>query len=194
MQALKRLVRGFARLKSSFFLVIVLIQVLLVLMSVLFARLAVAQLEQRERDKARDVSRFVSAAIDQETDRALIATLQLTHNPQVVAAFAERDRAKLKGLCDPIWADLQPLGFRQFNFHLPPAPDGRPVSMFLRMQGPERFGDDLSNRPTVVRCNLRRELVKGLEQGRAGYGFRACAPLQAAGTHLGSVEFGSDFG
>jgi class 3 adenylate cyclase len=194
MQRVTRLVRGFVRLKSSFFLVILLIQVLLIVMSFLFARLAVAQLRQHEEDQARDVARFVSTATDQETDRALIATLGLTRNPAVVAAFAARDRPKLKALCDPIWADLQPLGVRQFNFHLPPGPAGEPVSMFLRLQNPEKFGDDVSNRPTVVRCNLQKELVKGLEQGRAGYGFRAVAPLAADGRHVGSVEFGSDFG
>lgn len=190
MQSLKTIIRNFARLKNSFYLVILLIQVLLILMSVLFTKLAINLLNDQEHAKASAVSRFIETSIAQETDRAKIATLGLSHNKPLIEVFASRDREKLRKEAEPLWNDLSKMGFKQFNFHLP---ETVPI-MFLRLQTPEKFGDELSIRPTVVRANLKKELVVGLEQGKAGYGFRAVAPVSFDGKHVGSVEFGSDFG
>ncbi|MDQ4682031.1 cache domain-containing protein, partial [Stenotrophomonas maltophilia group sp. RNC7] len=47
---------------------------------------------------------------------------------------------------------------------------------------------------TVNMANSTKEIVKGLEEGANGYGFRVVVPVFYEGVHIGSVEYGSEFG
>jgi methyl-accepting chemotaxis protein len=74
-----------------------------------------------------------------------------------------------------------------FHFHLPPA------TSFLRLQKPEKFGDDLSGfRKSVVQVNENQLDAVGIEAGVAGLSIRAVVPvLYLNRKHAGSVEFGA---
>lgn len=81
-------------------------------------------------------------------------------------------------------------GVTQVQFHTAPA------TSFLRLQAPERFGDDLSSfRPIVVTVNREQTPKKGMETARTGPAIFGVAPIAGPdGTHVGSVEVGMDFG
>ena len=103
------------------------------------------------------------------------------------------DGGERKAMADMFVPGFQALardyGVEQFQFHTPPA-----VS-WLRVHAPQKYGDDLSSlRSTVVAANRTLQPVRGLEGGVAGLGIRGMVPVQRAGRHVGSVEFGMGFG
>lgn len=117
--------------------------------------------------------------------RVLLDTV--VQNPEIVSAFEEYDRKKLFSLMQPIYTNMkEKYNARQVHFHLAPA-----VS-FLRMQKPEKYGDDLSSfRKTVLKTNETKKEVIGLETGVSDLGFRVIYPVfTETGVHLGSVEYG----
>lgn len=107
--------------------------------------------------------------------------------PSVEKDMAERNREALQSVTEPMYKDLkQRLELNVFHFHLPPA------TSFLRLQKPEKFGDDLSGfRHTVVSVNATRKEASGIEVGKAGLSIRAVLPVNYHGQHVGSVEFGA---
>lgn len=40
----------------------------------------------------------------------------------------------------------------------------------------------------------KKQTVRGVEQGVAGFGLRVVVPMEYQGQHIGTVEFGFDFG
>lgn len=119
-----------------------------------------------------------------------MAVESLTYNTQLVERFAAGDREYLKATMIPYFKQLkEKYGVGQFQFHTPPA------TSFLRVNEPEKFGDDLSKfRATVVETNKSQKPVLGLEVGRSGPGTRVVYPLTHNGVHVGSVEFGGSLG
>lgn len=122
-------------------------------------------------------------------ERAKSSVLTMTMNPDVTKALAERDRATLARLVQPVFEVIKKDGFSQLQFHLAPA-----IS-FYRAHSPNKFGDDLSKiRPTVVTVNKEHKTVEGLEEGVEGYGFRVVVPVKYQDQWVGSAEYGMDFG
>ncbi|UTC63129.1 HAMP domain-containing protein [Treponema sp. OMZ 787] len=108
-------------------------------------------------------------------------------NKSVLEAFEKRDREALLKIMDPIYKKLkEKYNAKQLHFHTPES-----VS-FLRLQKPEKFGDDISSfRKTVVQANAEKKIISGLETGVSDLGFRVIFPLaNEAGKHLGTVEYG----
>lgn len=108
--------------------------------------------------------------------------------PAAEGIFARGDRTKLYNEFSPVFQSLKTrFNLFQFQFHKPPA-----VS-FLRMNEPQKYGDDLSAfRRTVLYVNTEKKGVRGLETGRTGIGLRGVEPIFYRGKHYGSVEFGGD--
>ncbi len=98
-----------------------------------------------------------------------------------------KDREHLLEFTMPIYKKLQSeLDINVFHFHLPPA-----IS-FLRLQKPQKFGDDLSSfRHTVNFVNQQKLDASGLEVGKAGISIRSVSPVFNQSRHVGSVEFGA---
>jgi methyl-accepting chemotaxis protein len=119
---------------------------------------------------------------------SLAATYAL--NPATGHAMATGDRAGLAETLGPGFPELKSAhGVVQVQFHLPPA------TSFLRLHALDKFGDDLSSfRFTVVEANQKMRPIAGLERGRGGLGVRAVHPVLHEGRHVGTVEFGLDFG
>jgi len=130
------------------------------------------------------------AAVGMSAANGQALALLVAEMPEARNAFAAGDRARLLELFKvPFDALKSALGVDQMQFHQPPA-----IS-FLRLHLPAKFGDDLGAfRQTVVDANRRQEAVIGLENGVGGLGIRAVIPLRAEGKHLGTVEFGMNFG
>jgi methyl-accepting chemotaxis protein len=85
--------------------------------------------------------------------------------------------------------ELIELGAEQLQFHEPNS------TSFYRAHSPGKFGDDLSDlRPLLVKVNKEGVEGRGLEEGVAGFGFRAVIPVIWEGKHEGSAEVGMQFG
>jgi len=110
--------------------------------------------------------------------------------PVAQERLAAGDRAGLLSLLQPGYRALADgFGVEQFQFHLPPA------TSFLRVNKPDKFGDDLTSfRHTVVRTNQTGKPSRGLEGGVSGLGIRGVVPMAWQGRAIGSVEFGTSFG
>ncbi|MER2604773.1 MAG: cache domain-containing protein [Siculibacillus sp.] len=142
-------------------------------------------LERRLDD---EMMRF-DAEVSAETTRGRSLALAIASIPDVVDAFAKRDRALLQREVEVAFAALKDEGIVQFQFHTAPA-----IS-FLRLHQPDKFGDDLSGfRHTVVEAIKKGQVVEGLESGKAGTGIRVVAPIRRGGEMLGTLEFGMTFG
>ena len=128
-------------------------------------------------------------AIAAESRSAEVLSALVAGMPVVQDKF---DGGERKAVADMFVPGFQALardyGVEQFQFHTPPA-----VS-WLRVHAPQKYGDDLSSfRSTVVAANRTLQPVRGLEGGVAGLGIRGMVPVQRAGRHVGSVEFGMGF-
>jgi methyl-accepting chemotaxis protein len=111
--------------------------------------------------------------------------------PTAKAMVAAGDRAGLLAEYGGMYAiQKEKYGVDQAQFHVPPA------TSLLRLQAPDKFGDDLSKfRPMVVKVNRDHAPAKGFAIARSGPAIFGVAPISdAAGTHVGSFEFGLDFG
>lgn len=178
------------RLKGSFLSVLVLIQVLLVTLSVLFTLVIVDTLKKRDQEKTETIIKYVESRVDHISGRAALAALAVTEIRRVAGALAIGDRPQLLELCQGLWKHFKARDIVQFNFARP-TPAG--MVEFLRIHKPEVYGD-ITTRGTMVKCNEERALFHGLEQGKAGWGFRAVAPISHEGRYVGCVELGLDFG
>lgn len=147
-----------------------------------------AQVDYRTREvtESKQAEEFFTSELSNMENFALGLAIQSATNPEIQAAFAERDRAALTDLTLSTYEALDgQFDVPQYQFHLSPA-----VS-FLRLHNPESFGDDLSSfRNTVLEVNDTLKPVAGLEVGRGGMGMRGVVPMFYKGRHTGSVEFG----
>ncbi len=111
----------------------------------------------------------------------------MAFNPSIRRGLAEKNREDLLKVTLPLYEELtKDLDLNVFHFHQPPA------TSFLRLQKPEKFGDDLSSfRQTVVSVNTNHKEAVGIEVGKAGLSIRAVVPVTYQGRHVGSVEFGA---
>lgn len=99
-----------------------------------------------------------------------------------------QDRDSLQGVTLPLYQDLKKLlDLNVFHFHTAPA------TSFLRVQEPEKFGDDLSGfRKSVLFVNEKQQDTVGIEMGVSGLAIRAVVPVAYLNKkHAGSVEFGA---
>ncbi|ADD68495.1 integral membrane sensor hybrid histidine kinase [Denitrovibrio acetiphilus DSM 12809] len=113
----------------------------------------------------------------------------LMENRAVLDAFRLQDRNKLKSLINDLYNNRLKnfYDIEQLHFHLSPA-----VSLY-RVHAPSKFGDDLSGfRKTVLKANLSKSMVAGLEVGRAGLGLRVVKPVWNNYDFIGTVELGGN--
>jgi len=134
---------------------------------------------------------ILTAQLDAAASKALaradmIASLDATRD-----AMAAKDRAKLLALYAEMFARQKDrFGVSQAQFHVPPS-----VSL-LRLHSPAAFGDDLTrSRPMVTAVNRDHQPRKGFAIARSGPAIFGVTPVtDHAGNHLGTFEFGIDFG
>lgn len=144
-----------------------------------------------EKDEAKHyelLSQEVQANMNYQLAAARMSVLSTAHNTEVARVFAARDREGLLNMLESSYEAVADV-VSQFQFHLPDS------TSFLRLHNPSQFGDDLSEfRLTVNQANEKKEIVMGLEEGAAGYGFRVVVPMAYEGQHIGTVEYAGNFG
>ncbi|MFW5987830.1 MAG: methyl-accepting chemotaxis protein [bacterium] len=143
---------------------------------------------EQEGDKLNEIKSALKMKIETRLSEAQTAVLTVANNPETIEAFANRDRQKLINMYEESFQAINQ-NVAQFQFHLPDS------TSFLRLHNLEKYGDDLSEfRNTVNEANKKEKLISGIEEGRAGYGFRVVAPLSYENEHIGSVEMGGNLG
>ena len=111
----------------------------------------------------------------------------LSNSPEIVMAFAERDRELLyqRTLSKYEALLLENKYFQVMHFHLP---DG---TTLLRMHNPDFYGDDLNEmRPIITAVHRDRKPLSGYEIGRHGPFYRIVHPVFQNDTYIGALEFG----
>lgn len=143
-------------------------------------------ISEQEQSKYEMINNRILNDIDGISQKAKMALVHITSNPEIQKAFAERDRVKLQELTMGTWEQVKGEGVEQFQFHIAPA------IAFFRLHSPQKYGDDLSTfRATIVEANKSKKIVAGLEEGKGGVGFRIVAPMYYNGQYAdGSVEYG----
>ncbi len=141
-----------------------------------------------ENKAINDTIKTVNSIIDKDIKNTRVAVFSISENTAVQKLFAEKDRDALLKMLLPVFENIKG-EVAQFQFHLPNS------DSFLRLHKPEKFGDSLKDfRFTVNKANETKELVSGIEKGRAGFGIRVVAPVSYKGKHIGTVEYGKNFG
>lgn len=181
------------KLKNSFVLVFLWIQLLLILLTVIFYNQTVSLIEASEELANKVIIEGVYDKLDEVqklSDAVLIAT---SKNTPLLNAISKSDRDLVRPIADNIWKDLKPLGFAQFQLFYKPekSPDWK---FFYRAQSPEKFDDSAENRPNVNKANATKSIVSGLSQGTTGYGFRSVIPLFLDSKQIGFLETGYELG
>jgi methyl-accepting chemotaxis protein len=144
---------------------------------------------ENERAHLNDYHLAVQDKLNAEMRLAAGMAALVAEMPATREALAAGDRERLSAMFEGAFKRLrQDYGVEQLHFHTPPA------TSFLRMHKPAKFGDDLSAvRPTIVKTNVERKPVTGLDIGLFGLGLRGLAPIFHDGEHVGSLEFGMAF-
>ena len=150
----------------------------------------VQRYNEQERNSLEQIQAGILNEIDGINQVALALAVETANNPEVQAAFANGDRARLTEIMLPTFKIVnQEFSVKQFTFQSPPATN------FLRLQQLDQFGDDLSAiRKMVVDANAEQKTVQGLEIGRAGLGARGVVPVIYQNKHIGVVDVGIDIG
>ncbi len=169
------------------------------IVSLIITLLAISLVWQGTRQHAHILDQQIKTA---ETDlQSSIATMEtfsfspyrnriknlLMTSPEIIEAFAARDRQLLLTLAMPKYQALQRENkfFKIMHFHLP---DGK---TFLRVHKPDFYDDDLRRiRPMIAYVNQHHEPTSGFEIGRYGAFFRVAEPVFHQGVYVGAFEFG----
>ena len=124
-----------------------------------------------------------------QSETALALATTIVYEPEVLKLFESKDREGLFNYLKPLYSDLnKQFNVEQAQFHLAPA------TSFLRMNKPEKFGDDLSSlRPMILEVNSEKKSFAGFEYGVTGFGIRGITPVRKDGVDLGSFEIGISF-
>ncbi|WP_456384604.1 methyl-accepting chemotaxis protein [Desulfolithobacter sp.] len=164
-----------------------LIATLVIIPVAVFYKTTTSQTLDKSRLQLEEHLQRAQIYIETEKEKTLLLAETVAHIPSVQEYLANRDRASMLKLCLPLYKELQlHTSLNVFHFHLPPA-----IS-FLRLQKPEKYGDDLSGfRKTVVDANNSHRAISAIEKGKAGLSIRAVVPVDYNGKHYGSVEFGA---
>lgn len=151
-------------------------------------RATTATIVESEEEMLGVLEDSIDIQIEEQLKASEIGVSSLANNIEIQKAFAERDRIELEKMLLPVYESIQG-DIAQVQFHTPDS------YSFLRLHNPQNFGDSLrAFRMTVNEANEKEEMVRGLEEGGAGFGFRVVVPMSYDGVHTGSVEYGSNFG
>ena len=144
-----------------------------------------------ERSQFQLMQSILDTALRNAADEALARADIVASLPVTKQAVAAKDRERLLAeYAEMFTVQKARRGIDQIQFHVPPA------QSLLRLHDPSAFGDDLTRfRPIVVAVNREKAARKGVAIARGGPVIVGVTPVQdAKGNHVGSAEFGLDFG
>lgn len=162
---------------------------LVVILNAAFARYGYRQEMRYAAEQSAHASARAFAAVQRREVERLSSTLDaLLQNPDLAAAFAQRDRDRLREVAAPIFRELEKRHrIALWSFILPPPSR----ACFLRMHRPELFGEAVG-RVSLQVAIRSGDSAAGLELGRTAFALRVVRPFVAQGRLLGYVELGEE--
>lgn len=147
----------------------------------------VAGVEDRQFQSMRAILEFNLKGAE---DRALSRAELIAGIPAVRAALAARNREQLLAQTAEIYkAQADKYGIDQAQFSV------EPVTSFLRLNNPTKFGDDLSFRPLVVAVQRDHVARSAMSISRSGPAIFGEVPVfDLANKPIGAFEMGVDVG
>lgn len=143
--------------------------------------------EESEQSLTMMLTNALENEVQDRLDITEVNVRSIVVNQRVQKLFAQRDREGLIEYLLPMYEGLKE-SFPQAQFHLPDS------TSFLRLHKLEKYGDSLKAfRKTVNKANETKEMIKGIEEGVAGFGCRVVMPVFYEGEHIGSFEYGKAF-
>jgi methyl-accepting chemotaxis protein len=136
------------------------------------------------------MQQIMATALEDAGSKALARAELVADMPEVKRLFAARDRDGLMATLKTGFETQKARhGIAQAQFHIAPA-----IS-FLRLNAPDKFGDDLTKfRPLVVAANRDHLPMKAVAIAKSGPSIFGITPVDDATGHpLGTFEFGLDF-
>jgi methyl-accepting chemotaxis protein len=131
----------------------------------------------------------VTAAFDYEGRTAFAVGSVIAALPPVADAVVKGDRDALMALLGGAQARLQAQGIPLVNLILPPA------TVFLRVQDPKAYGEDISGRrSSVVSANSSGRPVVGVEPSRDTLAVFAITPAMQGGKQIAVTDIGIPLG
>lgn len=170
--------------------ILVFASILTVLAITAIANFLTTRLLAEAKEENYKLMRDVLASIRKSTEDRAINRAEIIANMNGPRdALAAGDRAKLLEECARMFKiQDEKYGVNIGQFHTPPG------TVFLRLNAPERFGDDQStSRPMVADVNTNHVLRQGLGITRSGPAISGIVPVtDDAGKHVGSFEIGME--
>lgn len=133
------------------------------------------------------ITGLLDTLVKERAEQLRLLAHSIASMPSIQDSVMFEDRDSLLNVTGPLLTQLQKIiPLKDFQFHKPPA-----VSL-LRVQDPEKFGDDVSGkRKVVVEVNANHADVVGIESTEEGLVIRATVPvLYLNRKPAGTVEFG----
>lgn len=138
-----------------------------------------------EKEYALKVMGTVADSVKNAEEEAVILSGSLLAHEDIIKAFAEQDREGLKAIADPIfksWKEKHGVSLLVFV--------NSDASAFYRANLPEKYGDDVSFRPALMKSIQEKKQVVAVEKGVAGYGIRCINPVYYNNRFIGVIEVG----
>ncbi len=137
---------------------------------------------QMAREHLKEVKDSFDDLEEGETKMLLGALEVLSRDPEIKAAYLEKDRDKLYACALPAFNGLKgKTGITRFYFILP---DGR---VFLRMHDKKIYGD-MARQSSFLRARQTGKPAWGIELGKTSFALRAFMPYFKSGKVIGYLE------
>lgn len=146
-------------------------------------------LDMTIKKKERDTNYAVKNIFNEVRQKYTDLGNELLKNPEIIEAFADKNREELLRVTTPIYKRLKEDNsyFNIMNFYTPDTHD------FLRLNKPELFGNNLQSfHKITVKTNESKEIQSGVEVGEYGVYYRVVFPVFKDNKHIGAFEFGVD--
>jgi PAS domain S-box-containing protein len=151
-----------------------------------------SQQEIIKEEEKKELFRFYDlflASVRQKGEQALSMATIIAENPMIKKLLRERNRKKLLDYAQPLFEELKKdFGISQLHFHVLPG------KSYLRVHAPDKTGELIAYRTSIMDALKSGKGVNGLEWGLTGLAIRGVIPVFQDGKLVGSLEIGYPFG
>ncbi len=139
--------------------------------------------------KERDTKYLVDNIFNQIKKEYKNYSLNILSNPEIIDAFANKDRKKLQKLTFPIYESLSSQNpyLNTMHFYT------KDTHSFLRLHNLNEYGDNLSlSHPLILKTNQFKKFQTALKAEKYGFNYKIIFPVFKGSEHIGTFEFGID--
>ncbi|MCF6340732.1 MAG: EAL domain-containing protein [Sulfurimonas sp.] len=149
----------------------------------------IAVLDMIIEKKERDTKYLVDNTFNKIKMEYIKYSIDILSNPEIINAFANRDRKKLQKLTFPIYEKLRTQNpyLNTMHFYT------KDTHSFLRLHKLDEHGDNLcTSHPLILKVNQSKKFQTALKAEKYGFSYKTIFPVFKDGEHIGTFEFGVD--